>query len=71
MKLPDIVRPEFEIKYKNIIGFMWGVICAIRFGIRKFNANIVFEFGGIQHRFWIIPKYKFIKVSKMIDEEKD
>ena len=79
MKNPKIMRPEIEIEYVGIKGFFYALYAVCKVGIKK--TSIVqnkytyrreihgFDAGiGIRHYFYIIPKYKFKRVSELSED---
>ena len=80
MKLPKIMRPEVEVEFVGIKGFFAALLAVCRVGIKK--AHVDYEFvtftavahgydGGKIKRyyFYIIPKYKFKRVSELSESE--
>ena len=66
MKIPKIIRPEIELEYYGILGFLYAVYAVICVGIkRKKISYVIFEekakcIKGVEDvEHWIIPKYKF------------
>lgn len=76
MKMPKLFRPELEIEFIGIKGFFVALAAILKVGIKRahidlqirklFNGN-----GGTVKRcyFWVVPKYKFKRVTKIIDKE--
>lgn len=60
MKIPRIIRPEIEIKFKGFLGFVHAVYAIIRVGIKR--VKITLEIKGVgdypQKTIYVIPKYK-------------
>ena len=62
MKIPKVIRPEFEVEYKGFFGFLYGlyVICSV--GIKREKIHcMVGKYHVKDIHLWIIPKYKFIR----------
>ena len=82
MKMPKIIRPEVEVDYVGVIGFFAALIAVCRVGIKKAHVDCQIKTltpkihgieGGTVKRyyFYVIPKYKFKRVSELSgDEEK-
>ena len=62
MKMPKVIRPEFEVEYKGFTGFLCALCAICSVGIKR--AKISCMAGNLNAKdihFWIIPKYKFIR----------
>ena len=82
MKRPKIIRPEVEVEYVGIKGFFAALYAVCRVGIKKthidyqiatFHRQIHGVEGGKikRHYFYIIPKYKFKRVTELSESEGD
>lgn len=80
MKRPKIIRPEVEVEYVGIKGFFAALYAVCRVGIKKthidyqiatFTAQSHGVEGGTVKRyyFYIIPKYKFKRVSELSEDD--
>lgn len=74
MKIPKVIQPVFEIEYKNIQGFICAIYAIIRVGIKKAHIDCCINpcsYKGTvkRHYFYIIPKYKFIKVKEWSEQD--
>lgn len=63
MKTPKVCRPEIEIEYKGVFGFLYAMVCIIRIGIKRVRVDVTMcnEEVVAKQKFWIIPKYKIAK----------
>lgn len=69
-ELKKVMRPEIEIEYKGVFGFLYALFCVVKIGIKRCVINIDilgFEKYGqnaIQKQvFYVIPKYTFKKMQ--------
>ena len=80
MKMPKIQRPEIEVEYVGVKGLFLVLIAICRVGIRKMHIDCTIKSftpkihgieGGTVKRyyFYVIPKYKFQRVSKLSEDE--
>ncbi len=80
MKLPKIMRPEIEVEYIGVKGFFSALLAICRVGIKKARINLQIatltaqihgvEGGKVKGKvFYIIPKYKFKKVSELSEDD--
>lgn len=80
MKLPKIMRPEVEIEYIGIKGFFAALLAICKVGIKKAHVDChISQFniqshgfdGGTVKRyyFYVIPKYKFKRVSELSEDD--
>ena len=62
MKIPKVIRPEFEVEYKGFFGFLYALYAICSVGIKRAKISCM---EGKHHvkdiHFLIIPKYKFIR----------
>lgn len=62
MKLPKVIRPEIEIEYKGLKGFILVLYGVLTFGVRRFKLNFSAGKSIIgTHTFIVIPRYKFTR----------
>lgn len=63
MKIPKIIRPEFEISYKGTLGFCYAIYAICKVGIHKAEITVSpVRISRINRvKVWIIPKYKLTK----------
>lgn len=62
MKMPKVLRPEIDIEYKGVLGFLYAMFCICRVGIKRMSVDFTMCNQIVCNRkFWIIPKYKFTK----------
>lgn len=63
MRLPKIIRPEFEISYNGILGFCYAIYAICKVGIQKAEITVCpVRLSRIKRaKVWIIPKYKLTK----------
>lgn len=62
MKIPRAIRPEIEIEYKGVIGFLYALFCICWFGIRVMTVDVTFLGEKVgQYRLIVIPKYSIVK----------
>lgn len=62
MKMPRVIRPEIEIEYKGVIGFLCALFCICWFGIRVMTVDVTFLGEKVgQYRLIVIPKYSIVK----------
>ena len=82
MKRPKIMRPEIEVEYIGAKGFFAALLAICRVGIKKAHINYQIatltaqihgvEGGTVKGKvFYIIPKYKFKRVSELSESEGD
>lgn len=75
MKVKKIFRPEIEVEYVGVKGFLSALCTICKVGIRKATLNIrinaVSGYAGKveKHTCYAIPKYKFKKVSELTKNE--
>ena len=80
MKLPKIMRPEIDIEYIGIKGFFAALLAICKVGIKKVRVNFQIatltaqihgvEGGTVKGKvFYIIPKYKFKRVSELSEDD--
>lgn len=68
-KLQKVVRPEIEIKYKGVFGYMYALFCVVKIGIKRCGVDCtVFEkkydrYTIKKQVFYVIPKYTFKKIQ--------
>lgn len=66
MKMPKVLRPEIDIEYKGIFGFLYAMFCICRVGIKQMSVDFAMCNQVVAKRkFWIIPKYKITR--RLID----
>lgn len=62
MKMPKVLRPEIEIEYKGIFGFLYAVFCICAIGIKRMSVDFTMLNQVVCNRkFLIVPKYKIEK----------
>lgn len=67
MKMPKVLRPEIDIEYKGVLGFLCAMFCICRVRIKRMSVDFTMCNQIVcNQKFWIIPKYKFTK--KRFDE---
>lgn len=80
MKPPKILRPEIDVEYIGIKGFFAALYAVCRVGIKKARINyqiatLTAQIHGVEggtvkgKTFYIIPKYKFKRVSELSESE--
>lgn len=80
MKLKKIQRPKVEIKYVGVKGFFAALYAICKVGIKKTHIDYQIKLSAAQrhgieggtvkrHYFYIIPKYKFKRVSEISEEK--
>lgn len=76
MKVKKIFRPEIEVEYVGVKGFLMALYGICKVGIRKATLNIYIKSilsdkaGHVQKRTcFVIPKYKLKKVSELTESE--
>lgn len=68
-KLKKVMRPEIEIEYKGVFGFLYALFCVVKVGIKRCVVNFaVFGKKYDKHTikkqvFYVIPKYTFKKMQ--------
>lgn len=78
MKLQKIQRPEIEIEFVGVKGFFAALLAICKVGIKKAHIDVLIKThlkgnaGTVKrHYFYIVPKYKFKRVSKIESEENE
>lgn len=78
MKLKKIFMPEIEIEFIGVKGFFAALLAVCKVGIKKASINYTikdfpqWKCRNIKtHYFYVIPKYKFKRVSKIEESEVD
>lgn len=69
MKLPKILRPEVEVEYVGVKGFFAALYAICRVGIKRAHINVTFGGKIAKHYYYVIPKYKFKRVSELSEDE--
>lgn len=60
MKLPKIMRPEVEVEYNGLFGFLYALYVICKVGVKRAKIYCMAGKHNIKDvYFWIIPKYKF------------
>ena len=79
MKNTKIIRPEIEVEYVGVKSFFAALYAICKVGIKKTHIDVICKLttaqkhgieGGTvkRHYYYIIPKYKFKKVSELSEE---
>lgn len=74
-----IIRPEFEIEYVGLVGFLLALYSIIfKIGIKKVYVNLAYSMyngnaGAVYKKipYYVIPKYKFKRVAYIEESESD
>lgn len=62
MKIPKVIRPEIEVKYKDFFSFLYALYAVCSVGIKRAKISCMVGKHHVKDiYFWIIPKYKFIR----------
>ena len=62
MKMPKVIRPEFEVEYKGFFGFLCALYAICSVVIKRAKISCMAGKHNVKDiHFWIIPKYKFIR----------
>lgn len=77
MKLSKIIRPEIEVEFVGVKGFIAFLTAICKVGlIKKAHIDLqIKSFYGVEggtvkrHYYYIIPKYKLKKVKKINESE--
>lgn len=62
MKMPKVLRPEVEIEYMGVYGFLCALLCMFKIWIKK--VPIDYTINGetvMKHKFFVIPKYRIAR----------
>ena len=60
MKLPKVMRTEFEVEYNGLFGFLYALYAICNVGVKRVKISCMVGKHNIKDvYFWIIPKYKF------------
>lgn len=78
MKRPKIIRPEFEVEYVGLAGFLLALYSICKFGVKKVYVNLAYPMfngnaGAVYKKipYYVIPKYKFKRVAEIQESESD
>ena len=62
MKMPKVIRPEFEVEYRGFFGFLCALYAICSVGIKRAKISCMAGKHDVKDiHFLIIPKYKFIR----------
>ena len=62
MKMQKVIRPEFEVEYRGFFGFLCALHAICSVGVKRAKISCMAGKHNVNDiRFWIIPKYKFIR----------
>ena len=62
MKIPKVIRPEFEVEYRGFLGFLCALYAICSVGVKRAKISCMAGKHGVEDiHFLIIPKYKFIR----------
>ena len=57
MKIPKVIRPEFEVEYKGFFGFLYALYVICYVGIKREKIHcMVGKYHVKDIHLWIIPK---------------
>lgn len=75
MKLPEIIRPEFDIEYSGIKGLFLAIKSLIQvyckgLGVKRKTIEIKWNEKTVhEHKIWIVPKFHLVKKGDAVGNE--